>query len=372
VQEVVAEDVEEHDVMEQEDKHWTDDPELLERFVLHRLNPSERNELEDHVRICEVCKRAVRAEQLLIAGIRRSGREHLKRQIKTRIAGVSSSATPWRHIISAAALIVIITGVGIYNRWFEALEPSENVIVHIPPDTAGSVTNETAQRSVPGKAEKPAAVSPPLAHDRSSKDGRRNIAAQGETRREPAKSAKETGLALEEIPTTANRTQGQHAQQGTVDALATTAPATEEIWLEGTILPSAREAEGDEDGQREKARAMPMNKYGAGKEQPQARAKSHRTDETLIVRQEQTRQLPETQRQMQQLKRSVIMTKAERMNGTTQLTLYLDSTLDESALATVTAETVDRDSLILHLPNQRVGYKLPPGWNTPLPLKQAK
>src|SRR5713101_2936706 len=57
--------------------HWSDDTELLERFVLNRLEPAKRQELEAHLRVCETCQRAVRAEQELVAGVRRLGSESI-------------------------------------------------------------------------------------------------------------------------------------------------------------------------------------------------------------------------------------------------------------------------------------------------------
>lgn len=117
-----------------DDIHWTDDPELIEKFVLHQLNPEERNELEDHLRICEVCKRALRSEQVLLAGIRRSGRERFRATLAKKLPRATPAAIPWPHILSAAAIIILLTGIGIYNRWFQAVQPIE-----VPPSTTPSL-----------------------------------------------------------------------------------------------------------------------------------------------------------------------------------------------------------------------------------------
>ncbi len=106
-----------------DDIHWTENPELIERFVLNQLNPDERNELEDHLRICEVCKRTLRMEQILLAGIRRSGREQFRVELQKKLSSAKTSSIPWPHILSAAAVIVLLTGIGIYNRWFQAVQP---------------------------------------------------------------------------------------------------------------------------------------------------------------------------------------------------------------------------------------------------------
>lgn len=128
-----------------DDIHWTDDPELIERFVLHQLNPDQRNELEDHLRICEVCKRALRSEQVLLAGIRRSGRESFRAELGKKLATVKPSGTPWPHILTAAAMIILLTGIGIYNRWFQTVQPLE-----LPAPATSSSEQPHAESIQPG------------------------------------------------------------------------------------------------------------------------------------------------------------------------------------------------------------------------------
>ena len=90
------------------------------------------------------------------------------------------------------------------------------------------------------------------------------------------------------------------------------------------------------------------------------------------LNQQNSLSLPPTQQRLQQLNNAKVLTKVERIGSKTQMTLYLDSLLDENELANATIETLRNDSLILNLQNQRIGYKLPAGWTTQLQTKPAK
>lgn len=339
--------------MEVDDRHWTDNPELIERFVLQRMNPAERNELEDHLRICEVCKKAVRLEQMTIAGIRRSGRGQFKARLQSRLASSPVHRTPWGHIISAAAIIVIITGIGVYNRWFESTQPVEMA----PTAEPWATPEPKADRSEP--AEQPAS--------KVQEGGER---APSEPPAKPSQPKSESSRKEKDAPqppATAGREpefrQSGAAARATMDAV-THSGATEEIWLEGTILPVER---GSEEAFRDEST---VRIFGKKRGEAASGPAQHPLNENLLLSQQQAGDLPPTQQQRSD--KAVVLAKAERIGNATQLTLYLDSLLDQAALANVRAETPDSNSLILYLPNQRIKYSLPAGWGSQLQVKQTK
>ena len=84
-----------------EETHWTKNTDKLERFVLDRLDSAERSELENHLRTCETCQEAVRAEQQIVAGVRRLGRDELKLRLKQHIESGATKRIPWRQIARA-------------------------------------------------------------------------------------------------------------------------------------------------------------------------------------------------------------------------------------------------------------------------------
>lgn len=352
--------------MELNDQHWTDDPELIERFVLNRLNPEERNELEDHLRVCEVCKQAVRAEQLLIAGIRRSGREQFKAALKKKVEEIPEKKTPWMQILSAAAVVLIILTVGIYNRWFELQKPAEQVA----PPTAPSIveSDQRKEQRVPEDkiAEQSHSLSPPVP-ERTGEQKRRGEFAEAlrgkksglesaaESARKDEAAAGAGAAAREEPPTL------QPAQQATHDAMLA-ATESEGIWLEGTILLS-----GDDEGRVRPAAKQATPKAYNSAQQTVARSSMHAQsiDRTpFLLRQHSVQSLPPAQQQLQQRREgNGVMARIERLGEKTQLTLYLDSLVDGAALQNATIETPTADSLILTIAHQRIAYKLPAGWN---------
>ena len=52
--------------------HWTDDNELLSKFVMRQLPPVEEERLSSHLRTCENCQQAVKQETRIVAGTARS------------------------------------------------------------------------------------------------------------------------------------------------------------------------------------------------------------------------------------------------------------------------------------------------------------
>jgi hypothetical protein len=348
-------------------KHWTNDPELIERFVLRKMNPEERNELEDHLRICEVCKRTVRAEQVLLAGIRRSGREQFKSELRKKIlaSAAEEKTTPWMKILSVAAVVTILFTVGIYNRWFETQETS-----HVFTDATGPLHGPDETQT--SKPEETPRASPQLTAKSSTQDEIRRIATS------PRASVPPPGAMKTEEHT--NPTADADNVAGAVSERADVVPRESEgtptagvIWIEGNILRTysnalrdkAKPHEGVAGGYSEKTTGLPSAPGAERRVAPEPTA----TNGTVVLNQQNSLALPTAQQRIQQLNKSAnarqsdvaepVMTKLERVGNQTQLTLYLDSLVDENDLANASIETPRRDSLILNLPNQRIGYRLP-------------
>jgi len=366
VYESITEAVESEIGVELNEHHWTDDPELIERFVLNRLNPDERNELENHLRTCEICKQAVRAEQLLIAGIRRSGREQFKAALKKKVEEIPEKKIPWMHVLSAAAVVLIILSVGIYNRWFELQKPAEQMASPPQPSIVESDQSKD-QRVAEDKPVEPRHPPSPPVSERATVQKRREGLAEAlrgkELGRESgAESARKdeaaagAGAAAREEPTTL-----QPAQPATHDAMIASSES-EGMWLEGTILPS-----GDGEGRAriETKQAAPKAYNSAQQTVAKSSARAQSIESTpFLLRQHSVHSLPPAQQPSQQRREgNRVMTRVERLGEKTQLTLYLDSLVDAAALQNATIETPTADSLILTIANQRIAYKLPAGWN---------
>jgi hypothetical protein len=361
--------------VELNEHHWTDDPELIERFVLNRLNPDERNELEGHLRICEICKQAVRAEQLLIAGIRRSGREQFKAALKKKVEETPEKRIPWMHVLSAAAVVLIILSVGIYNRWFELQKPPEQIASPPQPSVVEGDQNKDQRVGEDKIVEQRHPPSPPVS-EQTTEQKRREGLAEALRRKESGResgveSAREdeaaagAGAAAREEPPTL-----QPTQPATHDAVIASS-ASEGMWLEGTILPS-----GDGEGRVriEEKQAAPKAYNSAQHSVAKSSVRAQSIESTpFLLRQHSVHSLPPAQQQLQQQQEgNGVMTRVVRLGEKTQLTLYLDSLVDAAALQSATIETPTADSLILTVANQRIAYKLPAGWNEQWNITPAK
>ena len=97
--------------------HWAQDSELLERYARKQMTGEERKDLDEHLRSCQDCQSLVQQEQEFLAGIREYGRDQLKGRLKLRLEHEPVSHVQWTRVMSAAAVIVILLGLGIYNRW---------------------------------------------------------------------------------------------------------------------------------------------------------------------------------------------------------------------------------------------------------------
>jgi hypothetical protein len=342
-------------------KHWTNNPELIERFILQGMNPEERNELEDHLRICEVCKRAVRNEQLLVAGIRRSGREQFKSALAAKLAAIPAEVkkTPWVQILSAAAVIIIVLTVGIYNRWFETtMETAVETTADIAKLSEESKPAESPKDESLGAASKP--FTSPQTKSSTQDEIRRVATSPRAGVPPPTMAAKKEKVAAADDA--APLSVGEAAGATESEAMA----SAEIFWIEGNVLDT--DAERDKAGREErhveflKGRAdSPASKRAAARLEQNQSA----TANTIVLNQQNTLTLPAERQRVQQLNKSAsvtserVITKLERIGEQTQMTFYFDSLVDDNDLANATIETPRRDSLIVSFRNQRIGYRLP-------------
>lgn len=343
------------------ERHWTHDAELIERFVLQKMNPEERNEMEDHLRICEVCKRAVRNEQLLVAGIRRSGREQFKSALAAKLASIPTAEkkTPWPKILSAAAVIVVLLTVGIYNRWFEttketAFTPTAEQLKQSDETAAGEFRKD---ESLPAFSERDANVpyssAQPATKSSTAEDIRRVAASPRSAVPSPSMATKKDESPTDErLPVAAAEAAGAAATEAEMRASAET------FWIEGTVLESDNAVPRGEAAREEK-------KVEFSKGRADSPVGATAIANTIVLHQQTILTLPAEQQRVRQPTTSAIaagkrvMTKLERVGAQTQMTFYFDSLVDEREWANATIETPRRDSLIVNLPHQRIGYRLP-------------
>ena len=105
--------------------------ETLEDFVLEKLPPDERASVERHVATCASCRTTLEEERQLAAGIRSSGRAALKSRLAESLVTSGQETVPWGKILSAAAVLMLITGIGLVYRWLTPVEQFPQVVESI-------------------------------------------------------------------------------------------------------------------------------------------------------------------------------------------------------------------------------------------------
>ncbi|MFH0990826.1 MAG: hypothetical protein V1799_12500 [bacterium] len=104
--------------MSTEKSHWATDEELRERFVAGRVSKEEQRLLAQHLHQCDMCNALVRDEQILAAGIKRTGRIELQARLRARINNLPRQVWTWYQVAGAAAVILLLLTLGIHNQWF--------------------------------------------------------------------------------------------------------------------------------------------------------------------------------------------------------------------------------------------------------------
>jgi hypothetical protein len=307
-------------------EHWTDDPERVERFVLGRLSGEEQSSFEMHIRGCPRCKEIVDRERRIIGGIRLYGWVELKKRLRMQTSVHDRSDVPWPHIVSIAAALIIVIGLGITFRWWGG----GDLVVRDGTDTTDvSVGTPDVSPVTPEPPPEGRAISP-SENDRRRSDVRPDASMD--------KSAPQSA-----IPSVPEKTAALHTDD-----------VWESQWIEGVILSSrTREAFRDLDavvtekrGETRIARERP-----AGPEEAELR-----TSRNIVVSQKPERAIPLSQKMQQQMSSSVLTMLRQTDEGVF-LTVFSD-TLDLERGA-VRIEQISEDSLLLIIDGTTIGYKIP-------------
>jgi hypothetical protein len=366
--------------------HWTDDDELLSKFVLRHLSPSEEERLTSHLRKCEKCQHAVKEETRVAAGTKLAGRLEMKDQLKARLEEsehVISSSTkrpsvfqiPWMRVASFAAVLVMLIAVGVYNNWFSAnywntsAPPEQVAQQQTSPHTETLEKDERVSETKQGKDNTHSTVIPN--EDRSDR------ARANETQRRREKRSTDKGYADNELaksagaaasPDIAAGNAHEEARQMNSEVRLTDesmTPPPQAFWVEGHVI-SSEAAPRDE--MRNQLAEQPKKQVFARRQiesmeklgdQNMLRLDRDSTSIVIALNQKPSSSLPPSQQNKQGQPR-LVQTFIENRISNIQMTLYLDSLVPDSELRSADIETIGADSLVLNFSNQRIGYRLPP------------
>jgi hypothetical protein len=342
----------------QENIHWTDDPELLARYALDHLEVAQRRLLDDHLAICDACRTAVQKEKELAAGIRLAGRQHLKERLRGRIKMEEPNILRRYQLASlAAAIIVVSIGIGFFRFYFGSFEwPSKfssrkYILKQSLPDSnkstqeirhADKPADEIAEASKPGPELKPGSQEPSALSD--------NLAARG-----VSGAGGNSGSGLSELKKTEPTSQpAEHARA---------------IWLLGTIT-VVRDVRGDPGATQSLSHARSEK---IAKEKSDTKQYAERT-RTLTIRKGITSQmitlserpassLPESRLSRYDAAGSV-QTLVQHTPAGLSITMYRDVPASASTIHDATIEPVTDDSIVVTMGNERIAYRIPGGWGS--------
>jgi len=361
-------------------RHWTEDHELLERFVLDRLDENQHRNLQAHLRVCEVCMNAVQQEQQLAAGIRRAGRDLMKKKLQQHIADEAAHHAPWPKILSAAAVVAIVTGVGIYNEFLltRENEPSTKTETTFSPLEAPRATE--LQESPAGRAAKPL---PPLKSDTplAEKDEARSRDATESFRRtkqkgtrselaqQPRSRTQDEEQSISEFADKVGLTSEGIAQSGAVAGYEKLSQLSNSIWVQGVVVPSVGSIRTELEAQSYNAAKKSVDERNGvarragdrreGKEEVRVAV----ADQTVTLNQEPFALLPPAQ-QKSGRSTNTVQAQIDRTSQGLQITLYLEEPLSPADLSSAIVEQRGEDTLVVLLADQRIVYRLPSGWNS--------
>lgn len=333
-------------------KHWTDDEDLLARFVLGKLDAGEASSLQQHLEECARCAEAVRAERVIAAGLKRAGREELKQRLAHRL-GQRSWQFNWYQAAGIAAAVVLLVTVAIRDDWF-----------------IGSVNDQAKDRQesdslMLSKQETPA---PQTAPERPSADAVRSktsgreadsIAAAAAEGRHDGVGEKRT-LSLHDVkksqplPTTLGKEVPAHADQAQ-PALMAVAADTKELWAQGTLIRADVVTRFEDRAANVAAEVKGISVA--------AKAKEVGIDSLYVsITQLPLKMLP-VGRQRPGRTDEVQTSFRQGPQGLT-VTLFnaSEALLSPNELAQARLELIGSDSLVLIAGQKRIAYKTPPGW----------
>lgn len=330
--------------------HWTEDSELLERYVLGHIEPHERSRLEGHLRECEMCRTAVRAEQGLVAGVRRLARDELKSRLRQRLLSEAPQQIPWLQLASAAAVIVIIVGVGVTSNWFTFREEKHAYMKD--KEEAAPMSKETPSVGHPDKSGHPVGRkdSPPVRVP--ERDVGKSSSVRDEKTIDMRSKKKSMEEELKSLPSEQAAGAGVADEQEKRDAEKEF--ISNQFWVEGTLLsqeeiPALKKSE----------RSIRSQREVAATEQAQDMIVTRGAfTQKVILDQRSSNALVISGRQNQRF----VQTLVEQTESGLRFTIYRDPLFDESEMRNASIQPVTDDSLIIHIGGERIGYRIPGGW----------
>jgi hypothetical protein len=285
----------------------------------------------------------------LAAGVRRAARLDLKARIASRTTTMPAHATPWPRLLAAAAAVIILVSVGVYNDWFsrKSALPGEQITEHpaVPSD-------QTARSPEAGTSQGLPSGGPSKGHDE-------------------APSARSSDQAMEARPP-ASTQEAKDIGTGKLEREASPKIGTRVYWAEGYLL-SRTEAQGVAAAAEDRAQPTEetnlMQKSVVTSERKKGNAPATAVAEPPAMRFSVSQQQATAYEKSQMPGRSkhgagTLPVLLEQRTDSLLITLYLDTLVDQAALQQATVSPITSDSLLVQCGRYVIGLQLPPPLQT--------
>ena len=355
--------------MDNSKKYWTDDPERIEKYILNKLSTEEKKRLDAEIADCEPCKAKLRKELDLAVGVRRYGRDSMKARLRKKLRRERATQFfNYQYIGLAAAVVIIAIGLGAYQIWFSDLVApkrfhQQEIVLKQSLDSANTIVESQSadQKRAASKPQTEQKESDRLS-DKSTSVKQKNEITENNT---VDKSAP--------IISNAESNQLSAGAAGKSEAMVSEITSAESspsaIWLIGQIvvvneLAQERALSTAKNQKRDNATISEQRRSKTNSQSLETITLNKKTKENNIVLQQRSmKDLPIERSQQRTVQQREIETLLERTEDGIQLTLFDDS-IKESDMKNAVVERLSDDSIVVSLPNQRIAYRLPSGWNS--------
>lgn len=335
-------------------KYWTDDPEKVEQYVLGRFSKAEMLRLDAEIADHEPGKELIRLEMEIAAGIRRHGRDRMKAELRKRLNRERNSQFySFQYIGMAAAVLIIAIGIGLYQIWFSDLVAprqfhQQQIVITSKQDTSKNAGDSERKEEASRAAE---------TADRAADQQRaeRKIPVRTDQRAvSDAIAGTEKEIEIAETVVSAPA-----PVVSTEQTAASVTDASSQLWLIGTVV-MISERTGSSAERSTAAPSMKQNTSRSASSSESIALKKGK-ENAVVFRHRAMKELPASRARSGRSSRE-IETMLERDAEKLVLTLY-DDAMDETDLQHAVVETLTDEMLVVSLPNQRITYQLPAGWN---------
>jgi hypothetical protein len=295
---------------------------------------------------------ALRREMRIAAGVRRLGREDLKAELKRRVAADPQPAG-WPRILSAAAAVGIVAGLGVYYAWFTGGGTPPPPPGGSPPLAGRTESSRQDEGNAPARE-----LADKVKGDRTAESPTRLSGHLQTDRKAPVSPASRDA----ENDRSGTPAAGGIASPKTAGEPAATEPAGE-FWSDGVVErgEAAFDAAAPRGAVMSQEHNAVLSKSKALKEE-EGRLKDvlPRPRAQYFLRQQPASALP-VDRERSGRDQQSVPTRIDQRGSTTTMTMYLDSLVDEREMKKARVEAVSDDSVVVTLGGKKILYRFPPG-----------